>query len=123
MISGTINQDLEALDQIEVLGPTGKSLTVDALLDTGFNGYLTLTPNEVAAIGLLWTRRDQGTLADGSIQLFDVYQADVVWNGGYRAIEVQSVDAEHLLGMSLLLGHNVQLRVAVGGTVTILATP
>lgn len=123
MISGTINQDLEALVQIEVLGPTGKSLTVDALLDTGFNGYLTLTPKEVVAIGLLWTRRDQGTLADGSIQLFDVYQANVVWNGGYRAIEVQSVNAEHLLGMSLLLGHDVLLRVAVGGPVTIAAIP
>lgn len=123
MISGAINQDLEAFVQIEVLGPTGKSLTVDALLDTGFNGYLTLTPKDVATIGLLWSRRDQGTLADGSIQLFDVYQANVVWNGGHRVIEVQSIDAEHLLGMSLLLGRDVLLQVAVGGFVTISATP
>ncbi len=45
---------------------------MEAIIDTGFNGFLTLPPALVAALGLPWLCRQQGQLADGSVNGFGV---------------------------------------------------
>ena len=62
-------------------------------------------------------------LADGSIVWFEVYLADIDWNGGRRRVEVQAIDAEPLVGMGLMLDHDLTIRMVDGGPVTITAIP
>jgi hypothetical protein len=66
---------------------------------------------------------DRGTLADGSECLFDVYEAKVVWDGKARQILVDEVDAESLVEMRLLKGHELKMQVRAGGKVTIKRLP
>jgi clan AA aspartic protease len=92
---------------------------VEAVIDTGFNGFLTLPPTLIAALGLPWLCRQQGQLADGTFMAFDVYVAIVDWHGQSRSVEVEAADAQPLLGMALMPGSDVRIQVVPGGSVTI----
>ena len=45
MIEGVVNARLEAVLSLSLLGPAGQAREVDVVVDTGFNGYLTLPRN------------------------------------------------------------------------------
>jgi clan AA aspartic protease len=123
MLSGQVNARREPLLSVTVRGPTGISRTVNALIDTGFGGQLTLPPSLIRVLALPWHNRDYAVLADGSIAWFEVYLADIDWNGGTRRIEVQAIDAQPLLGTDLLFGHDLTIRMIDGGQVTVTAIP
>jgi predicted aspartyl protease len=42
MITGLVNPDYEAVIRLRIQGPGGHEREIDAVIDTGFNGYLTL---------------------------------------------------------------------------------
>jgi clan AA aspartic protease len=96
---------------------------VEAIIDTGFNGFLTLSPALIAVLGLPWLCREQGELADGSVLTFDVYVATVDWNGQSKSVEVEAADAQPLLGMALMRGFELRIQVVPGGSVTIAGLP
>ena len=123
MISGIVTTNREAVIRLIVSGPQGQTQEVDAIIDTGFDGFLTLPSGLIAALSLPWRRRGRAMLADGSDSLFDVHEATVVWDGTPRRIAVDSVDIDPLIGMTLLDGHELTIQVAVGGRVTILPLP
>jgi clan AA aspartic protease len=123
MITGNVTADLEAIVPLIVLGASGQQQPLDAVLDTGFSGYLTLPPGLIASLGLAWLGREQGILADGSVELFDVYRAAVLWDGRPRPVEVDAADGSPLLGMALLQGHELRMEVVAGGGVSIVALP
>ena len=52
MIEAFVNDNLEAVVTIPLLGPAGQTREIAAVVDTGFNGYLTLPPTIVAELGL-----------------------------------------------------------------------
>lgn len=52
MSAGVVNEYLEAIVRVVVSGEGGRQETVDALLDTGFNRFLTLPPPLVDSLGL-----------------------------------------------------------------------
>ena len=120
MIRGKVNANREAIIPLTVVGPKGRRLGIKAVVDTGFTGSLTLPPKLIAKLKLSWLCRQPGMLADGSVDLFDVYVASVVWDGRARIIEVESADADPLVGMSLLYRHCFQVNVVVRGKVMIL---
>jgi clan AA aspartic protease len=123
VITGLVNADLEAIVRLTVQGPGESSQPVDAVIDTGFSGFLTLPPSLITSLGLLWLCRQGGILADGSMRVFDVYSASVLWEGETRAVETEAVEAQPLAGMALLHGSEVRLQVVDGGTVTIVSIP
>jgi hypothetical protein len=53
----------------------------------------------------------------------DLCQADLLWNGQVRTVDVEALDGQPLLGMRLLAGHELRMQVVAGGTVTIEALP
>jgi predicted aspartyl protease len=63
--------------------------------------------------------RQRATLGDGSETVFDVYNAEIVWNGKLREIEIDAAETEPLLGMALLRGYRLQVDTIEGGLVTI----
>jgi clan AA aspartic protease len=123
MITGVVNPNREAIIRLVVAGPRGQQQEIEAIIDTGFTGFLTLPPALVAALGLSWLSRQPGILADGSVDIFDVYVASVLWDGQPRSVEVEAADAEPLVGMSLLDRHSLRIDVLSGGVVTITAFP
>ena len=123
MITGVVNASREATIRLVVIGPSGQQQEIEAIIDTGFTGFLTLPAVLIAALGLPWLCRQPGILADGSVDVFDVYTATVLWDGQSRTVEVEAADAEPLVGMSLLDHHSLRIDVLAGGVVTITALP
>lgn len=121
MIQGTVNAELEAIVSLAVTGEASGQCQIEAVIDTGFTGCLTLPPSIIEELGLSWLGREQGTLADGSTEPFEVYRASVLWNGRSRSIEVEAVSAQPLLGMALLSRHSLKIEVIEGGAVSIAA--
>jgi clan AA aspartic protease len=123
MITGTVNARHEVLIRLPVRNAAGQEQEVETILDTGFTGSLTLPPAVIANLGLSWLSRENAILANGAVEQFDVYGATVLWEGIARPILVQAIDTAPLLGMALLIGYDLRVRVAVGGPVQIEAIP
>jgi len=119
MITGQVDANLDALIRLSVQSPEGDLHEVDAVIDTGYNSFLTLPIDEVIALGLIYLGRGAATLANGREEEFDVYEAAVIWDGIERAVPVDAIEGGALVGMSLLNGHDLHIRVEVGGQVAI----
>jgi len=119
VIEGFVNANLEAVITLPVQGPAGQTREVEAVIDTGFNGYLTLPPILAADLGLPVVGDAEAVLTDGSEAAFDVYGATVLWDGEARYIEAGAVGIGPLAGMRLLDGHSLCLDVENGGRVII----
>jgi clan AA aspartic protease len=122
MISGVVQSD-EARIRVTVRGRRGREQEVEAIIDTGYTASLTLPPAIVTALDLRWRSATRFTLADGSERIFDVYEAKVVWDGKPRTILVDEVDAEPLVGMRLVKGHELKMQGRYRGRVTIKRLP
>src|SRR5262245_4088971 len=107
MITGVVNTNQEAIIRLVVLGPQGLQEEIDAIIDTGFTGFLTLPPTLVSTLGLSWLSRQPGILADGSVDIFDVYAATVLWDSQPRVVAVEAADTDLLVGMSLLAHYSL----------------
>ena len=62
-------------------------------------------------------------LADGVLKYFDIYAAEVEWEGIWRPVLVYTVGAEALMGMQLLAGYELRVAVVPGGPVEITRLP
>ena len=123
MIRGAVNARGEAVVRLRVRGPGGAETDVDAVIDTGFTASLTLPLAVVSALGLVRQSGGGAVLADGSVRQFDIYAAEVAWDGTWRPVLVSAVGDEVLLGMRLLAGHELRIEVVPGGTVEITPLP
>ena len=121
MIEGFVNANHEAVVAILLLGPDGQTREVAAVVDTGFNGYLTLPTTLVADLGLSEVGDGEAVLADGSEATFDVYSVTLVWDGEPRYVEAAAVGIDALIGMMLLDRHSLFVEVTAGGRVFIQA--
>ena len=119
MLSGIVNHNREALVRLSVLGKRGQQVELEAVVDTGYNGSLTLPSSVIAELNLPFHKRGRAILADGSEVLFKVYLGTVLWDGKSREITIDAADADPLLGMDLLHGHQLWIEVVEGGEVII----
>ena len=121
MIEGVVNAAYEAVVSLAVEGPAGQSLEIDAVIDTGFNRFLTLPPSLVAELDLAFVTSGRVTLADGSEASFEVYVVTVLWDGQPRDVYTYAADSTPLVGMALLDSHDLSIQVRDGGRVVIQA--
>lgn len=122
MMYGSVNQSCEAILPV-VVKNDAKMQLVDAVIDTGFSGFLTLPSSIIAVLDLTWKGRDIATLGDGSYCIFDVYIARVIWDGQYRTIDINKSETVPLIGMGLLRGYDLRIQAIEGGSVTIELLP
>jgi clan AA aspartic protease len=119
MMQGIVNQSCEATIPLVISNANRQTKLIDAVIDTGFTGYLSLPREIIDALKLPWTGIDRGTLGDGSEVTFEVYAATVIWDGQYRDIPVNEAETDPLIGMNLLYGYDLRIRAVEGGTVAI----
>jgi clan AA aspartic protease len=119
MITGQVTADQEATIPLIVRGPHDEELDIEAIIDTGFTGFLTLSDASIASLNLAFREMSDFVLADGSVVSVEVYRGSVAWDGSDHGILVLAADGNPLVGMSMLHGSHVTLDVVDGGQVTI----
>ncbi len=117
MITGIVNGDFEAMLSLSICDSDGNVYTQYAIIDTGFNGWLSLSPDLIDQLNLKWKRRGRAILGDGSECVFNIYEAVVLWDGVYLTIPIDEADSEPLVGMSLMEGYQLMVQVFEGGNV------
>jgi predicted aspartyl protease len=75
MITGLVTSFYQATIRLIVRGPTGQAQEVEAVIDTGFDGALSLPSADIAALGLPWRRRLPPASTPASLPLPAVAQA------------------------------------------------
>lgn len=100
-----------------MIGEQGQKQVINAVIDTGFNGFLTLPSKIISSLVLPWNAFETVTLGDGSETLFDLYVANIVWNGKFRDIYVAQSETEPLVGTALLHGYSLHIDFTSGGVV------
>jgi clan AA aspartic protease len=119
MIYGVVNLRREATLPLVVGNSTGQQEFINTVIDTGFDGFLSLPHAIIDRLRLPWTIANMATLADGSQVLFDLYAATVIWDGQYRDIDIAASETEPLVGMAMLYGYRLQVDNIEGGIVKI----
>ena len=119
MIEGVVNADYVPVVTLTILSPTGQSQEIDAVVDTGFNGVLTLPPELVADLELAFASIGRANLADGNEAVFNNHGLTTLWDGQPRYIEASAVGDTPLLGMQLLAQHSLYMEVEPGGRMVI----
>ncbi len=121
MIVGYVNSRREAIIQLAVLGERDQRQGVKAIIDTGYTGFLTLPSAVIATLELTWFMQEEGFLGDGSLCMFNVFEALVIWDGQVKPIEINESETDPLVGMGLLEGYELNIQGCSGGVVTIKA--
>jgi clan AA aspartic protease len=109
----------EAIVPLTLLGSGGARVEVEAVIDTGFTGHLTLPAEVVRSLALPGRGFVEVELADASITALSVYDARVLWGDWERPVPVYEADGGPLVGMALLRGSRLTVDVQPGGPVVI----
>jgi clan AA aspartic protease len=120
MIHGIVDWKFEATLQLAI-GDKNSLKMIDAIVDTGFDGFLMLPRTIISNLGLSPYSNEKLKLADGTICISDVYKSSLLWDGNYKMIDIHAHVGETtpLVGMSLLREYRIQIDVVKGGEVTL----
>ncbi|GAP97826.1 clan AA aspartic protease [Leptolyngbya sp. NIES-2104] len=100
MIHGTVI-GLQAQMNV-ILRLPGLELEVECVVDTGFEGFLTLPPAMIRELKLPYVARIDANLADDSSVAAYAYLIRIVWNGVEREVAVLGIGRRPLIGTALL---------------------
>ena len=121
MIEGIVNAAYEPVVTLTVQGPSGQTSEIEAVIDTGFTGFLTVTPALATELELDFRGMSRATLADGSEVTFPSYVVAVLWDSHLRYVEADAANTTPLVGMRLLDSHSLYVEIEDGGRVVIQA--
>lgn len=120
MIRGVVTSQREAVIQVRVLGAAKNvALEFEAVVDTGFNDFLTLSQSVIEHLQLALAAPMLAELADGNVVETDSYRATVLWDGELKEVFVVACEGDTLVGMSLLYGYDLHIEAVDNGVVTI----
>jgi clan AA aspartic protease len=119
MIAGSVKANRDAVVTVELRFGNGSVFNAEAIIDTGFNGYLTLPPSMIDASGFQRGGETRAVLADGTELALELYFASILWDGALRTVTCDVVEGTPMIGMALLDGFRLEIEVKTGGEVTI----
>jgi len=122
-MQGVVNTSCEATISLVVGNENRQTRLIEAVIDTGYTGFLSLPSEIIVTLNLPWTGLDRGTLGDGSEVTFEVYAAKVIWDGEYHNIPINQAETDPLVGMSLLYGYELQIQAVEEGNVIVRSLP
>jgi predicted aspartyl protease len=123
VIIGQVTPRNEAEIPVVIRDAAGQAQPLDAIVDTGFSGYLSLQLAKINALQLTFVESRVFSLGDNMPVNFDLYAAVLVWDGQERDILVLASEAHPLVRMSLLKGFRLTINAIDGGEVRIERLP
>jgi clan AA aspartic protease len=121
MMSGYV-EDNRAILPVEMQTVLG-SITGHFFIDTGFEGFLTLRPHQIAALGFTYFDETEIKLAEGTPVKTGVYNGVINWHGEGVNTFIIALDSMPLLGSEFLRGCHVCIDFEEGGLVTVEQNP
>ena len=118
MIRGTV-VGLQARLNVLVRSEGRPDEEIEFVVDTGFEGFLTLPPNVVAELDLPYLARIQANLADNSGVATNAHAIRIVWEGVEREVVVLAMGRRPLIGTALLEESHLSIDFCEGGTVLV----
>jgi clan AA aspartic protease len=119
VITGQVNYSNEAVIAVHLLDGDDKAHSVDAVIDTGFSGFLTLPLALINTLKWPFIESQVFSLGNNSRATIDVYAGTINWAGKENLILVLASDAHPLVGMSQLKGQRITIDAVDGGPVRI----
>ena len=122
MIVGRVEQDgggLYAYADVTVRGPSGHEINISALVDTGFNSFLSLPPRMVEYLGLLPLGTDDVVLANAETDTAFMFVGQAGWRHEMRGIPIHQIGDEPSVGTALLRSLNLSIDFVPNGDVRV----
>jgi clan AA aspartic protease len=102
-----------------ILCGESSNVEIECVVDTGFEGFLTLPLTVIAELSLSYAGRIDANLADGSNVSTEVYWTEILWSGINREIAVLAMGSRPLMGTALLEDHHLSIDFCDGGVVLV----
>jgi clan AA aspartic protease len=118
MINGTV-VGLQARIRVVIRSPRYSDVELDCVVDTGFEGALTLPPTVVRELGLPYVTDINANLANNSDILANVHLATILWMGVERNVAVLAMGRRPLIGTALLEDYHLGIDFCQGGSVIV----
>ncbi|MEG3974255.1 aspartyl protease [Microcoleus sp. herbarium8] len=115
MMEGIFGDQDELFFEIELIADNGLELPVDALLDTGFSGWLAMNDQDLEGLDWIYVKQEKMRTAKGEFN-FDLYAGKVRLEGQEFDIPVH-VGAgvpEFLIGRQLLKNRRLVVDISAG---------
>lgn len=119
MIRGKVDETGDALIPLVVSGEGDRSHEIEAVVDTGFKGFLTLPSSLIDDLEGTLIGLGRAVLADGNEKLFPLYEVTVEWDGQTRIVEADAADTDPLVGMAMMENYVLRIEVRSEGGVTL----
>ena len=123
MTRGFFTPEGEPAVRLRVQRGEGDGRQIEAVIDTGFNGDLTLPPDLIAALALPEATEEEVVLGDGTIRVVQLYVASVVFAEQTRRVFMGKAPTTPLVGTDLLQGFSLRVDFWEGGRVEIRERP
>jgi clan AA aspartic protease len=103
MIQGSFGDSGQLFFEVDLITDDGLALPVDAMLDTGFTGFMAINKQDLNGLNWLFIRQELLRTAQGEAK-FDIYLGKVLLDGQEYEIPVSVGDeiTEVLLGSEWL---------------------
>jgi clan AA aspartic protease len=103
--------------------PQQPDFSLDFVIDTGFNDYLTLPVQAVNAMNLPLYSSIPARFADGSEALLAIHLATVVWDDIEKVVPILASGYKPLLGTAMMEGYHIEIDFEDNGLVSLEKIP
>lgn len=120
MIRGRVDAQRQARVQLEIQRNDSRYESIEAVIDTGFDGQLTLPSQIISELGLEPDDEDANVvLATGSQERVNAWNGYVLWHDRRRPVLVLEANGVPLLGMELMEDSQLTIQPRINGSVMI----
>ena len=119
MIRGRVDSYRQAWVQLDLKSRTGRLQRIEAVVDTGFDGNLTLPPNIIRELDFEPELEVNVVLATGAADRVKTWNGDVIWHEQVRSLLILESSGTPLLGMELLEDSQLTMQARINGDVLI----
>lgn len=119
MIRGRVDFTLEAVVVVPVRDGNGQFRPVEFIIDTGFDGYLSLPLERIQQLAAEPAGKTGVTFGNGQTEDWNSWQCHILWHDRPREVAVFESRGDSLIGMALLEHSEVTMQVRTDGAVVI----